>query len=195
MIGIAADENAEGNEAFQRKAYLDGLDYLLRSLPPDLDVSESEQIKAALRTKLARRDGPRSMSGASTPDLETARPKSPLHRLVQLYVLYVIIMIRFIMPYVVVIFKAAASVERKYKLSEAIIGHGLSCFNALGRYCARVTQIFLTANGGKVGRRVSSSFEWTVEEVTRGISDGVGQGLVDTRWTMDGRETRVAGYW
>jgi hypothetical protein len=193
LIGIAADETAEGNETFQRKAYLDGLDYLLRSLPPDLDVSEAEQIKAALKTKLARRDGPRSRSGASTPDLETARPNSLVHRLVQLYVLYAILVIRFIMPYVIIIFKAVTSVERKYKLSEAMLGHGLSCFNALGRYCARVAQLFLTANGGNVGRRVSSSFEWTMEEVTRGISDGVGQGLVDTRWTMDDRETRAAG--
>lgn len=73
--------------------------------------------------------------------------------------------------------RSAASVERRYKVSEAVIGHGMNCVNAIGRQCSHLAEIALKGNDSKVGEVVT----WAVEEVTRGISDGVGEGLVATR--------------
>ena len=115
--------------------------------------------------------------------------KSIVHRLVQAIVLNIFLLVHLVLPYVVIVVKSAASVERRYKVSEAIVGHGVSCFNAAGRHCARAAEVVLTANDGKVGQGVSSSFVWTIEEVTRGISDGVGEGLVVTRWKDAARES------
>lgn len=190
LIGIAADTSAdEGTEDFERKAYLDGLTYLLRSLPSDLDAYERNQIRTALPVRLTLKDRSAAKSGASTPYSTTGTQKSIVHRLVQAVVLNLFLLLHFTLPYVVTVLKSAASVERKYKVSEAIVCHGMSCFNAAGRHCAKAAEVVWTASESQVGQGVSSSFAWAVEEVTRGISDGVGEGLVATRARDSERES------
>lgn len=115
--------------------------------------------------------------------------KTIVHRLVQAIVLNIFLLATLVLPYVVIVVKSVARVERRYKVSEAIVGRSVSCFKAAGRHCARAAETVLTANDGKLGQGVSSSFAWAVEEVTRGISDGVGEGLAVTRWKEDPRES------
>ena len=182
MISIASDAHSyEDNDVLERKAYLDGLNYMLRSLPSNLSVYEIDQIQEALPHRLTIREVNHVRSGTTTPAAGQDMPKSIVHRLVHAFVLNVFLVVHFLLPYIMVILKSAASVERKYKVSEAVVGHSMNCFNAAGRQCARVVEVALKANEGKVGREVSSTFAWTIEEVTRGVSDGLGEGFHTTR--------------
>lgn len=125
-----------------------------------------------------------SRSGVATPLAGPGLPKSLVHRLVQMIVLNLFLLAHFLLPYIVTILKSMAKVEREYKISEMIVGHGMNCFNAAGKHCGRLVEVVLSANNGGDGRSdqsVSGTFSWAVEEVTRGISDGVGEGLIVTR--------------
>lgn len=122
-----------------------------------------------------------SRSGVASPELGSEAPRSMVHRLVQSIVLNIFLLLHFLLPYIIVMLKSAASVERKYKISEAIVGRSRDCFTAAGRSCAHVAEVAFKTNDGRVGQGVSTIFMWTVEEVTRGISDGIGEGLLVTR--------------
>lgn len=184
MISIASEARTyEENDVLERKAYIDGLTYLLRSLPPNLNTYEMDQIQTALPRGFTGPDVGLFRSGTSTPPATggAAVPKSFVHRLVQAIVLNMVLLIHLVLPYAVLVVRSMAAVERKYHVSETIVGHGMSCFNAAGRSCARTAELVLRANDGKMGRDVSSTFAWMIEEVTRGVSDGLGEGLSATR--------------
>lgn len=182
LTGIAVDASREDeSEAFERKAYVDGVTYLLRGLPADLDEYETGLIRSALPSQLTSREVVLSRSGAVTPMAGSGLPKSIVHRLVQAIVLNIFLLAHFLLPYIVTILKSAAKVERKYKISEMIVGHGMDCFNAAGKHCGRVAEVVLSASDGRPEQGVSGTFSWAVEEVTRGISDGVGEGFIVTR--------------
>lgn len=168
-----ADDNA--NSDFERKAFVDGLTYLLRALPLDLDEMERDQLRAALPVNLAR--GETEDSGNATPDLS----RSLLHRFVQLIVVQAILFVHLILPYAIFILRGAANVERKYKVSEAVVGHSITLANALSKRCTHLAEVALGVNNGNVVQGVSSVVAWTVEEVTRGITDGVGEGMLVMR--------------
>lgn len=169
------------SEAFERKAYVDGVTYLLRGLPADLDDYEADLIRTALPAQLASREVLLSRSGMATPVTSTGIPKSIVHRLVQILALNLFLLAHFVLPYIVAILKSAAKVERKYKISETIVGHSMNCFNAAGKHCERVAEVVLSTGDGRPEQGVGGTFSWAVEEVTRGISDGVGEGLMVMR--------------
>ncbi|KAG9259277.1 uncharacterized protein F5Z01DRAFT_685417 [Emericellopsis atlantica] len=185
LLTIAADASKDGNDGtFERKAYVDSLTYLLRSLPADLDMSEADQIWSAAPVHLLPRELALSRSGrpgTMTPTASSGQAKSIVHRLVQVAVLNLFLLMRFLLPYLIVILKSAAGVERRYKISERIIGHSMDCFNAAGRQFGRVAEIALSSNEGKLGEGVPGTFAWAVDEVTRGISDGIGEGIMVAR--------------
>lgn len=104
-----------------------------------------------------------------------------MHRIVQSLVINIVLIAHFILPYLLLVLKAAASIERRYKMSETVIGHGMNCFSAAGRRCARVAEVVLTANDSTSRQGVSDTFAWTVEEITKGVSDGLGEGFVMAR--------------
>lgn len=182
LLSISADASIDDdNVAFTRKAYLDGLTYLLKSLPSDMDEFETRQIQSALPRNMARDRDPSTRPGAVSENRTSGLPKSTVHRIVQALVVNMVLITHFILPYIVLVLKAVASVERRYKMSEAIIGHGMGFFNAAGRHCARVAEVVLSTNDGTAAKGVSNTFAWTVEEVTRGVSDGLGEGFFMTR--------------
>lgn len=185
LLTIAADASKDGNDAtFERKAYVDSLTYLLRSLPADLDMNEADQIWSAAPVHPLPRELALSRpgrSGTMTPAASSGQAKSIVHRLVQVAVLNLFLLMRFLLPYLIVILKSAAGVERRYKISERIIGHSMDCFNAAGRQFGRVAEIALSSNEGKLGEGVPGTFAWAVDEVTRGISDGIGEGIMVAR--------------
>lgn len=182
MTGIAADARREDeSESFERKAYVDGVTYLLRGLPEDLDEYETDLIHDALPPQLASKEVSLSRSGVATPLASYGMQKSVVHRLVQMLVFNLFLLGHFLLPYIITILKSAAKVERKYKISETIVGHGINCFNAAGRQCGRMAEVVLATRDGKPEQGVPGAFSWAVDEITRGISDGVGDGLAVTR--------------
>lgn len=196
LISIAAEASAEGQTAdLERRAFVDGLTYLLRGLPSDLDVFETEQIRSALPTQLGAAAAIDRNQQRTEFDGHTASQyglglsqhhrrhddRSLVHRAVRLLVVNLFIVAHLILPYMILLFKAAASAERRYRVSETLVGHGINLAGSAGRRCSQLAGAVMGMNEGRVGRGLSKAVAWTVEEVTRGISDGVGEGLVVTR--------------
>ncbi|KAI9171168.1 ATP-dependent RNA helicase cyt-19 [Paramyrothecium foliicola] len=178
FVGHGQASFDDENSAFERKAYIDGLTYLLRGLPSDLEPCEIEQIRSALPA------GTTMPTSSVTVDEMPARrrsinqQRSVLHRAVQATVIYVIFFFHFVLPYLLLCFKFLVRLERKHKVSERVVGHGMNLANAAGRRGASFTETLCGMNDGKVGRALSELAAWTVDGVMRGISDGVGEGLV-----------------
>jgi hypothetical protein len=174
--GHPASDEEDG--AFERKAYIDGLTYLLRGLPGDLQLYEADQVRSALPAALISTPNVAAHEGAMHAQARAARQRTILHRAVQTAVIYLIFFFHFMLPYLVLCFRFVVRLERKHKVSERLVGHGIALANAAGRRGVSLTGSICRINDGRVGRALSELAAWTVDGVARGISDGVGEGLV-----------------
>ncbi|KAG8669203.1 hypothetical protein FPOAC2_08522 [Fusarium poae] len=192
LINISVDGKAavaEEDVAFERKAFVDGLTYLLKALPRDLDEGELKRIQSALPDNVKQQDLS-LIQAERDPDRATNRTnqqRSIIHRGVQMTVVNLIFFFSFLMPYLLLLVRYAARVERKYKISETIIGHGVDLANSIGKQSASLTEAVGQMNDGKVAQALLEVFVWTVDGVTQGISDGLGEGLsiVGSRQTLE----------
>ncbi|CAH0048781.1 unnamed protein product [Clonostachys solani] len=183
LIQGASEAASEGvNDTFERKAFVDGVTYLIRALPPNLDERELEQVKAALPANLSLPiTEPAAHPRAMSPPTTSGLPRSVLHRSVQLVVVQLILFMHFLLPYLLLFFRAVVTFERKFKVSEAVLEQGINLAGAFRRQCTHLVDAAVKVNDGKVGQGLSSVVAWIVKEVTRGITDGVGEGMVVTR--------------
>jgi hypothetical protein len=169
---------AEEDVTFERKAFIDGVTYLLKALPPDLDVCELRRIQSALPEDVAHLDlGAVQQGGDGSTQSASGRPRSILHRSVQIIVVSLIFVLSFMLPYLMYLIRHIARMERKYKVSETVVGHGLNFVNSIGKQSLSLTETMCQMNDGKVGQALLEAFIWTVDGVARGISEGLGEGL------------------
>ncbi|KAI5463345.1 hypothetical protein BGZ63DRAFT_353034 [Mariannaea sp. PMI_226] len=167
---------------FERKAYIDGLTYLLKALPQDLDACELRRIESVLPKGVTQHHsttlpGAGSSAGRFSRASRHSQPRSILHRSVQTTVVNMIFLWSFLMPYLMYLLKYAARMERKYKLSETVVSHGMEFVNSIGKQSASLTESMYQMNDGKVGQALTGALVWTVDGLAQGISDGVGEGL------------------
>lgn len=179
-ISVGGSEPAldDHDVAFERKAYVDGITYLLKGLPHDLDGTEVRQMRSALPAELAvsEASAPRSTNVAAQPVQFGQR--SLLHRSVQTVVLNLVLLLHFLLPYCMLLVKQGARLERKYKVTEQVVSCGRGLVNAIGRHSVSFTESMSEFNDGRVGQSLLEALAWTVNGVSQGISDGVGQGLL-----------------
>ncbi|KAJ4270007.1 hypothetical protein NW762_001680 [Fusarium torreyae] len=179
---------AEEDVAFERKAFVDGVTYLLKALPQNLDDGEMKRIQCALPDKVNQPNLSLTRAGADSSRITPSQPRSILHRGVQMTVVNLIFFLSFLMPYLLLLARSAARLERKYKVSETIVGHGVDLVNSIGKQSASLTEAIGQMNDGKVAQALLEVFVWMVDGVTQGISDGLGEGLsmVGSRSTSRG---------
>ncbi|KAH8754394.1 hypothetical protein F5883DRAFT_431357 [Diaporthe sp. PMI_573] len=186
---------AEEDVTFERKAFIDGVTYLLKALPQDLDVYELRRIQSSLPKDVnlysdfqhvAHLDLGAVQPGAGSTQSASGQPRSILHRGVQITVVNLIFVLSFLLPYLMYLLRYAARMERKYKVSETVVGHGPDFVNSIGKQSVSLTETMCRMNDGKVGQALLEAFIWTVDGVAQGISDGLGEGLsiVETRSTV-----------
>lgn len=166
----ANQDAAMRSPSFERKAYIDGVSYLLKALPQDLDESELAVIRRSLPKTMEEQNGQgRLTNGPENPNL--------LHRSIQRVVVKIFILLHLIMPYVIFFFRQAAQLERKYKVSENVVGQAMDLANAFGRGSVTLSGAIFNMGDGKVGQALASACSWALEGVAGGLSDGVGEGL------------------
>ncbi|KAF7553076.1 hypothetical protein G7046_g7200 [Stylonectria norvegica] len=181
LVSISVDGGkpavAEEDVAFERKAYIDGVTYLLKGLPQDLDLVESRRIQEALPVEAQNSDLVAGRPGGGSTPNANGQPRSILHRGVQRTVVNLVFLFSFLMPYLLFLVKHAARMERKYRISESLVNHGLDLVNAIGKQSIALTETVGQMNDGKVGQTLLEALTWTVNGVTQGISDGLGEGI------------------
>lgn len=162
---------------FERKTLIDGITYLLRGLPNELSPQEREQLRSSLPFDLV--DGP----GIA---LSINRRPSLLYRLTNVAVMNTIIMLSLILPYLILLVRVGASLERRYRVSETVAGYGAVMVNTVARTGFTIGDAVWKGHGGRIGPSLLGCLVWTVEEVSRGVTDGVDRGLSGVKITARG---------
>ncbi|KAI1083519.1 hypothetical protein F5B20DRAFT_408876 [Whalleya microplaca] len=181
MHHTASQERDDGD--FARKSYIDGVAYLLRALPDDLDEHESSIIRRALPESCAPLLADGRAADAGVDPLQLGWPSSDngktlLHRVVRATTTCMILLAHLFLSVLVFLIRAGAHYEREYNISQKFVSHGLVLASAIGKYSVVLSGKMCAMSDGKVGRAVSGLTVCTVENVTRGIQDGIGNGLL-----------------
>ncbi|KAI1776842.1 hypothetical protein F4818DRAFT_360687 [Hypoxylon cercidicola] len=166
--------------AFSRKSYIDSVAYMLKGLPDDMDNYEASVIRRALPKSCAQVDANGQIEAApGTPGwLPSDRAKKFLRSAVQGSVAAIVLSLYLLLSFLAVVIRAGADFERQYNVSQHIVSRGLMFATAVGKRSGALGERICAMSDGKVGKAVSDLAVWTLEGVTGGIHDGIGQGLL-----------------
>lgn len=160
---------------FERDTYVDGLAYLLRGLPENLTPQEGDRLLRSMPAALL--DGTENSRSIASRD---ERHPSTLYRLTNSIALRFILLLSILLPYLLLLVQWLAGLERRYKVSENLSCYALQMMNAVAHHGGRVLQA-TSGQEWRIGQLLISRLLWTVEEVSRGLADGVDQGLSGMR--------------
>ncbi|KAI5921586.1 hypothetical protein F4810DRAFT_677758 [Camillea tinctor] len=173
---------------FARRSYIDGVAYILKSLPDDLDDHESRVIRQALPRSCA----PGSRALESPTHAVWQPPPSPdpgsrtlLRRGVAALVSSLVALLHVLLSLAVVLVRVGAQCERQYRISQHLVSWGF----AVGHHGVVLSGKICAMSDGRVGRALAELAAWTVENVTAGIQDGIGQG----RWAVEQKQEIARG--
>ncbi|KAL0944373.1 uncharacterized protein CTRU02_202260 [Colletotrichum truncatum] len=179
LIAVAQDELRRPSKRpavdFERKAFLDGVEYILKALPADLNEHELHRLRTSTPSNFIPPSSPGGR--AYSPSRGANGGRSILHRGVQTAVVNIFILLHLALPYIILFLRLAARTEREYRISENLVGAGMSFANAVGSKGMRITGALCNVGDGRVGQALTEAIAWTVEGFTGGLSDGVGEGL------------------
>lgn len=146
------DQSSAG--PFERTAYIDGVSYLLKGLPRDLDEDEVILLRKAISNPLTK---PTRSSGDT-------RNRPITHRATQFFVSHAVVWISALLPYVYCIFQYVMHLERKYKVRESILALNIELANTVAAHLMHVTKV------------ATSAFSQTIQNMASGVADGVEDG-------------------
>ncbi|KAI1505297.1 hypothetical protein F5X99DRAFT_368962 [Biscogniauxia marginata] len=168
---------------FARKSYIDGVAYMLKALPDDLDDHESNVIRRALPNSCATAAldadggvmmGPEQRSIGWRP---STQGKTLLHRAVAALVSSMVVLVHVFLSCAVVVIRVGAQYERQYSISQHLVSRGFVFATAVGRHSVVLSGKICAMSDGRVGKALTDFAAWMVENITGGIQDGIGQGL------------------
>ncbi|KAL7627554.1 hypothetical protein AAE478_001747 [Parahypoxylon ruwenzoriense] len=166
---------------FARKSYIDGVAYMLRALPDDMDAHEVNTIRRALPNPCGLPDA-NGQTDAGFGRLGWQQPpsraKTFLRSTVQGFVAGLVVFIYSLLSLLAVVIRVGAHYERQYNISEHLVSLGLVFASTVGKQSGALSGKISAISEGKFGRVVTDLAAWTVESVTGGIQDGIGQALL-----------------
>jgi hypothetical protein len=175
-----------------RQLYIHALTYLIRGLPTDLSPEEHLSVRASLpsgvvqpiNVSLTQNQHLHITNGAAAQQTEGGQRQrgrqrdhpSVLHRMLAAVVLWSFHIFQLMLPFLKGALKEAYLYERKWRISEKVVGRGLDVVDGLGN--------------GKVGKLFGEMVMWGVEGVVGGVGEGVveGMGLLGGRGKAPFRE-------
>ncbi|KAI0159718.1 hypothetical protein GGR57DRAFT_435568 [Xylariaceae sp. FL1272] len=162
----------EINERHSRRAYIDGVAYMLMALPPDLSETESGIIRDALPPTVSVPVEPRG-DQKTIGWLPSPSGRTVLQRCVANIVTVLVVLIHGLASSLTTIAKFGTECEKKYNLSQQL----LKMATGIGKSAIALGTKLCEVGDGSVGRWMAAMTSSTIEGVTAGIQDGVGQGL------------------
>ncbi|KAI1769518.1 hypothetical protein GGR53DRAFT_3099 [Hypoxylon sp. FL1150] len=165
---------------FARKSYIDSVAYMLKGLPDDMDNYETSVIRRALPKSCAPvgRNGQIEAAPGRPGWVPSDRAKTFLRSTVQGSVAVIVLLLYFLLSLLAAIVRAGADFERQYNVSQHIVSSGLMFATAVGKRSGALGERIGALSDGKFGKAVSDLALWTLEGITGGVHDGIGQGLL-----------------
>ncbi|KAI3397766.1 hypothetical protein diail_10419 [Diaporthe ilicicola] len=195
-----------GPGRIDRKAYVQGVAWLVHGLPDDLDKHErTELIRAmppALLEEAHRTPPPSSQPAAARPQFyPSSGPSSSSggygsslmgggswgegdtwgRRAARALVSQFLVPLHLLWAYVVVLIGRALRLERKYKVAEQVVKHSGELGYEVGRGGVRLSGVIYSHGGARVGHLVTNVVAYTADGLVKGISDGIREARTERR--------------
>jgi hypothetical protein len=169
---------APHDATFERRAYLDGVSYLLRGLPQDMDETEMSILMRALPSSADKThpDGRGRLAYSGQASHEYSKP-SVLYKSMRAIVARAIVWFCILWPYILVLLRWAAAYEKKHRISDQVVAQGMALATACGKWIVRITEAICSRGDGQLGRALADTVAWTVHDMVAGVSEGVQDGL------------------
>lgn len=180
LVDNAREESKETREQgattpFERSAYIDGVSYLLKGLPRDLDETEVTVLRKALRSPLVVPPPAGSVRRASTAR-DVRRKRSIVHRVVQMFVAQAIVCFCAVWPYALLMFHYMTRFERRYNLARGLIALNVGLASAFAGHGKNIAVAFNDMLASRTGQTIADTLSHALESMASGISDGVVEG-------------------
>lgn len=184
-IKLAQSEDAAAGSSsmFPRKQYISGVACLLHGLPQELSEDELQNLREALPQSLkadATTDGQLAVRSKGDNNNVPGRPlaqRSTLQNWVAMFTLYMFLVASFILPYVRFLLREAYQFDRKHKISDKLLSHGIDTAAAMRRHTLTIATQVCSMNDGKVGEQLKDVSMYMVQGVSAGVYDGIGEGM------------------
>lgn len=192
-----------------RKAYVQGVAWLVHGLPDDLDKHERTELIRAMPPALleeahrtpvsqqeqqqatARRPYPSSLSssgvygyfGGSSVGVGGVGDAgwSLAQRAARALVVQLLVPLHVLWAYVVVLLGRAVQLERRYKVAEQVVKHSGELGYGVGRGGVRLSGVIYNHGGARVGHLVTNVVAYTADGLVKGISDGIREARTERR--------------
>lgn len=171
------------NPLFARRQYLSGLACLLHGLPTDLSEDEMtnlhESLPSALKpartieTQLARRSAAAREPGY----MQRSHQQSSFQHFVAVCTMYLFLAASFVLPYVQYMLREAYQFDRRHKISDRVLSHGIDTAVAVRRNTFTIAAQVCSINDGKVGEQLKDASLYLVQGLSGGVYDGIGEGM------------------
>ncbi|ROW09350.1 hypothetical protein VMCG_02541 [Cytospora schulzeri] len=183
---------AQGHPASDRtdrKAYVQGVSWLIHGLPEDLDQHERTELIRAMPAALLGEAYKTSPSGSrlsypsSSPyhSRSSSDHRSLMHRTVQAVVAQLLIPFQLMWAYLIILLGQAVQLERRYRVTEQVVRHSGELGYTVGRRGVRLSEAIYSNGGARIGQLVTGAVTYTAEGLVRGISDGIREARTERR--------------
>ncbi|KAK2613626.1 hypothetical protein N8I77_000526 [Diaporthe amygdali] len=199
-------QSQPGANRIDRKAYVQGVAWLVHGLPEDLDKHERTELIRAMPPALleeAHRTPPSSQPAArpSYPSSSSTSPSSNygylmgggvgdagrtlVQRAARALVVQLLVPLHLLWAYVVVLLGRAVQLERKYKVTEQVVRHSGELGYEVGRGGVKLSGVIYNHGGARVGHLVTNMVAYTADGLVKGISDGIREARTERRQIAD----------
>lgn len=193
-----------GANRVDRKAYVQGVAWLVHGLPDDLDKHERTELIRAMpptlldeahRTPVSRQQAPPYPSSSTTSSSSSSSAYGYLvggggvseagvtlvQRAFRALVMQLLIPLHMLWAYVVVLLGRAVQLEREYKVAEQVVKHSGELGYGVGRGGVRLSGVIYNHGGARVGHLVTNVVAYTADGLVKGISDGIREARTERR--------------
>lgn len=191
--------------SIDRKAYVQGVAWLVHGLPDDLDKHERTELIRAMPPSLLEEA---HRTPASQQQAATARPLSSsssvygyfgggggssvgagvgdagwtlAQRLARAVIVQLLVPLHFLWAYVLLLMGRAVQLEREYKVAEQVVKHSGELGYGVGRGGVRLSGVIYNHGGARVGHLVTNVVAYTADGLVKGISDGIREARTERR--------------
>ncbi|KKY38572.1 hypothetical protein UCDDA912_g01409 [Diaporthe ampelina] len=185
-----------------RKAYVQGVAWLVHGLPDDLDKHERTELIRAMPPALLEEAHRTPVSQQQSPPYPSSSASSSssssaygylvgggvgeagitlVQRAFRTLVMQLLVPLHMLWAYVIVLLGRALQLEREYKVAEQVVKHSGELGYGVGRGGVRLSGVIYNHGGARVGHLVTNVVAYTADGLVKGISDGIREARTERR--------------
>lgn len=184
---VRADGGGGGGEhSHERRAYVQGLAWLLQGLPQDLDEIERADLRRAIPPQLVGCETDQHRIGGGGPnsrrlgapsqgrgDDAGTDGRSFIRRVIAALIVQIFVPLQWLWACFVALLARAVYLERKYQVAELVLKHSGELGYTMGRSSVRLSGMIYNHGGARVGAVLTDAVAYVAEGVFKGVSDGL----------------------